>query len=65
MRFIVPWFIVSIIDWFAWPLGYQTYVAAVGGAGWHRGRLGADSVHFVKRRVDGPRFKRMHSLRIR
>jgi len=65
MRPFIPWFLVSLVDWFVWPLGYQTYVTALGGPGWHRGKFGADSVHFIKRASTRPRFKRIHSLRCR
>lgn len=55
---IIPWPIVSLIDAVAWPLGYQVYVTAIGGAGWHRGHLGADRLHFVKRHPAAARLPR-------
>lgn len=59
---IIPWFIVSIIDFLAWRLGYATYVIGVGGCALHRGRFGADSIHFRKRSGDE---KRLPKLRAR
>ncbi|GEP09826.1 hypothetical protein [Methylobacterium gnaphalii] len=50
-----PWFFVAIIDRLAWPLGYQTYVTAQGGPGYHRGRIGADRIHIVRKAPDAQR----------
>lgn len=47
--FIIPWFLVSWIDSIAWWLfGLQIMVTAQGGSGFHRGRIGADRVHFIR-----------------
>ena len=59
---MVPWLIVAVIDQIAWWFGFQVYASAVGGPGWHRGRIGADSIHFVR---CAPGAKRLPKLRRR
>lgn len=59
---IIPWFVCTIVEHIAWPLGWQTYVRAVGGAGWHRGRIGVERIHFVRR---DPKAKRVPKLKAR
>lgn len=56
---MIPWFIVGLIDLVAWPLGYQTYVTAQGGPGLHRGRFGADRIHFIKKAPGATRLPRL------
>lgn len=57
---MIPWFVVSIIDTIAWRLGYQTYVKAQGGPGWHRGRFAADRVRFIRRDPNAKRMPKLH-----
>jgi len=45
---VIPWPIVSLIDVVARWFGYQTYVTATGGLGWHPGRIGAQRIHFIQ-----------------
>lgn len=59
---MIPWFIVSIIDFIAWRFGYQTYVQAQGGPGWHCGRFGAERIYFIRRIPGEPRPKRLRPL---
>lgn len=49
---IYPWFLVKLLGAVARPLGYQTFVMAQGGPGFHRGRLGADRIFFRPRDPD-------------
>lgn len=56
---MIPWFLVSVVDFFAWHLGYQVYVTAQGGPGWHRGRFGADKVHLIRHPVGEPRPRKL------
>ncbi|WP_448113051.1 hypothetical protein [Mesorhizobium amorphae] len=60
---LIPWFVCTIVDHIAWSLGWQTYVSAQGGSGWHRGRFGADAIHFVRRDPNARRLKRLKSRR--
>jgi hypothetical protein len=53
---VIPWFICSIVEAVAWPLGWQTYVRARGGPGWHSGRIGAERLYFVRREKGRGRF---------
>jgi hypothetical protein len=46
---IIPWPIVSLMGFVAEIFGYGTYVRAIGGPGWHWGRVGAERVYFHKR----------------
>lgn len=55
------WPLVFLIDRLAWPLSYQTYVTAQGGPGWHRGRFGADKVHFIRKVPGAKQFKKLKS----
>jgi len=57
---MIPWPLVRLIDWLASPFGFDTYVRATGGPGWHWGRLGAERVFFVRR---PPGQKRHRALR--
>lgn len=45
---MIPWVLVAAIDAVAWQFGFQTYVRAIGGPGWHRGRFGADRIYFIR-----------------
>ncbi len=45
---IIPWPIVRLIDVGAGLWGFQIYVRAAGGPGWHWGRIGAEAVHFIR-----------------
>ncbi|MBR2689152.1 MAG: hypothetical protein IKE42_14970 [Aquamicrobium sp.] len=60
---IIPWFVCTIVEHVAWPLGWQTYVRAQGGAGWHRGRIGADAIYFVRRDPTAKRLRRRKARR--
>lgn len=46
---IIPWPLCSLIEHMAWPLGWQTYVRAQGGPGWHSGCFGAEAIYFIRR----------------
>lgn len=56
---MIPWVLVAAIDAIAWRVGFQTYVRAVGGPGWHRGRFGADRIYFVRRVGGEQRLRRL------
>jgi hypothetical protein len=60
---IVPWPIVTLIDWIVSPFGFDTYVRATGGPGWHWGRMGAERVYFVRRPPGQERHKRLKPSR--
>lgn len=63
-QMVIPWFVVYAIELFAWHvLHKQTYVSAQGGPGWHRGRLGADSVYFTPRLPTDKRLPRLRPHR--
>lgn len=59
---MIPWFIVKIIDIIAWQFGYQIYVRARGGPGWHWGRIGAERIYFI---WADPEVKRVPKLKAR
>ena len=52
---LIPWFVCTIIEHIAWPLGWQTYVRATGGPGWYMGRIGAERIYFIRRDPDARR----------
>lgn len=56
---MIPWMLVAAIDAVAWRLGYQTYVWATGGPGWHRGRFGADRISFIRRTGEEKRLPKL------
>lgn len=56
---MIPWMLVAAIDAVAWRFGYRTWVTAVGGPGWHRGRFGADRIHFKHRTRDEKRLPKL------
>jgi hypothetical protein len=45
---IIPWPVVTLLDKVANLFGYQVYVRATGGPGWHWGRVGAERVFFIR-----------------
>lgn len=61
---MIPWFLVTLIDHLAWPLGYQNYVTAQGGPGWHRGRFGADRVHFMRKAPGAKRVPKLKAVKL-
>ena len=58
-----PWFFVALVDALASLFGYQIYVRAVGGPGFHRGGVGADRIYFIKRPAGPPRPKALRPRR--
>ncbi|MBN9235081.1 MULTISPECIES: hypothetical protein [Phyllobacteriaceae] len=44
---IIPWFVCTVVDYVTWPLG------------WHRGKFGADAIHFVRRDANAKRLTRL------
>lgn len=55
---MIPWFVVHIIGWLAWPFGREVYVTATSGNWW-----GADRVHFIERDRSLPRPRKLAPYR--
>lgn len=55
---MIPWFIVNLIAWLAWPFGRDVYVTATSGNWW-----GAERVHFFKRATTLPRPRKLARYR--
>lgn len=54
---IIPWPVCFVVDWLASLFGYDTYVRATGGPGWHWGRVGAEAIFFTRRQPGSKRLK--------
>lgn len=61
---MIPWFIVDFIGAIASWLGYDTNVLAQGGPGWHRGKIGADRIYFVRRSPGSKPLPRLKARRV-
>jgi hypothetical protein len=61
---VIPWAVVDVIDGIAWLFGWQTYVRAIGGPGWHSGRFGAEAVYFIRRDPIAKRVPRIRASKL-